>query len=273
MDFIIEEKELDLSIMESCNLIEESVSKFLICVAENSQNEFIMEASLESFKQKTLQIIEKILEALKKFFKDVKIQIEVQIQKVQLNKKLEELKDLMAKKRSKVVNKKIKYFDVKKYKQYYSDFINRYTSELIRGLNKDFKSVEEYEKWQTDMLNKLADFNYKLSDEEQWKLSVTINSAVKLTEEEVKNRDKNLKMVEDEGSESIKGLQRYYKKIDTEKSFVNYNNKKIHIFRLQNSFIGLICSKIMQCIKTIIRFITKHTFACVTTLIVFLIAS
>lgn len=273
MDFLIEEKELDLSMMESCNLMEESISNFLIYAAENSYDEFVMEASLDSFKQKALYIIENILEALKKFFKDVKIQIEVQVQKIQLNKKLDELKDLMAKKRAKVVNKNISYFDIKKYKQYYTEFINRYTSELIKGLNKDFKSVEEYEKWQTQMLNRLADFNYKLSDEEQWKLSVTINSAVKLSEEEVKNRDKNLKMVEEQGSESIKGLQRYYKKIDTQNSFVNYKDKRFHIFKLQNSFIGLVCSKIMQCIKTIVHFITKHTFACITTLLVILIAA
>ena len=194
------------------------------------------------------------------------------MEQVKLNKKLDELKNILAVKRAKIMGKKIKYFDIKKYKSFYTDFINRYTAELKKGLNKEFKSVEEYEKWKIDMLNKLADFQFKLSDTEQWKLSVAINSAVGLTEEEAKNREKNLKMVEEHGSGAIKGLENYYKRLDNEHSFVNYNKKSLHIFKLQNSFIGLVCSKIAQCIKTIAKIITKHPFTCITALLVCLIA-
>ena len=180
---------------------------------------------------------------------------------------------IMAKKKAKVMGTKFSYMDINKYKAFYTDFINRYTSELIHGMNKDFTSVDEYENWKVGMLNRLEDFNFKLSDEEQWKLSISINSAVELTEKEAQNREKDLKMVEEKGSAAIKNIEKYYKKIDVERSFVNYSKRNLKIFQLQNSTIGIICSKLMQCIKTVARFISKHALLCVTALLVVLIAT
>lgn len=79
-------------------------------------------------------------------------------------------------------------------------------------------------------------------------------------------------MVEDSGSSAIRNLERYYKKIDTENSFVNYNGTKLKIFSLQNSFIGVICGKIADCIRKVAKFIMKHTFGCIVALIAALIA-
>ena len=272
MDFLIEEKGIDLAVLQFENALESSSDVFYFTAIDNFYNNSIMESSLEDLKDKAITGIKKILEALKEFFKQIKIKFEVKIQQIQLNKKLEELKDIMAKKRSKALNKNINYFDIKRYKEYYKDFINRYTSELIKGLNKEFKTVEEYERWRVDMLNKLADFNYKLSDEEQWKLSVTINSAVELTSKEAENREKNLKMVEEEGSTSIKTLEKYYRKINIENSFVNYNKQNLKIFSLQNSFIGNICTKLTQAIQKVAKFICKHIIASIGILLAFLIA-
>lgn len=273
MDFMIEECALEVSILESADTLCTLADNICLYVSESDKDDQIkVVSSFEVFKLKALEIIGKVIEALAKFFKEVKIRVDAHVQQIKLNKKLEELKDIMAKKKAKALHSKYSYFDIKKYKDYYSDFINRYTMELKKGLNKDFKSIEEYERWRVSLENKLADFNFKLSDEEQWKLSVSVNSAVELSEKEAINRQKNLDMVEKEGSKAIKNLESYYKTLTTEKSFVNYNNKKLHIFKLQNSFIGYVCSKLAQCIKTVVRFITKHTFLCVTALIVLLVA-
>lgn len=272
MDFLLEESVFDLEILKSQDLFESSSDICFISMLEACDDDIFMEKSLEEFKAKAMQVFQKILDALKKFFKEIRMQIHIKAQQLQLNKKLTELKDLMAKKRSKAVNKYMNYFDIKKYKEYYTKFINRYTSELIKGMNKDFKSIDEYERWRTDMLNKLADFNYSLSDEEQWKLSVSINSAVKLTDEEAQNRDKSLRMVEEEGSSAIKNLEKYYKTISVEKSFVNYNGTQLKIFSLQNSFIGIVCGKLMESIKKVAKFISKHIFASIALLIALLIA-
>lgn len=275
MNELLYEKALDLDIQKFANNLSNESHLFLINLYESSRTndyEGFMESSWEDFKEKAIIVIEKALDAIKKFFKDAKIAFDTKVQQFQLNKKMAELKDIMAKKKTKALNGKINYFDMKKYKAYYTDFINRYTAELKKGLNRDFKTVEEYETWRTDMLNKLSDFNFKLSDEEQWKLSVTINSAINLTDDEIKNRERNLKMVEESGSFAIKGLEKYYKTINPEKSFVNYNGVKLKIFSLQNSFIGMVCSKITQAIKTIVKFITKHLFVCITALLIALIA-
>ena len=74
-------------------------------------------------------------------------------------------------------------------------FINTYVAELKRGLNKDFKSVEEFEKWKNKMTNDLCEFNYTLTDKERWTLSSAVNDAVQLTEEEIKNKNQSLKQI------------------------------------------------------------------------------
>ena len=267
------EKEFDLSMMESVNMMLSSGNEFELLALEHTNDTCFLEASFEDFKDKVLGVLKKILDALIKFFQEIRKNIDIKVQQFQLNKKLAELKDIMAKKKAKALHTSFNYFDIRKYKAFYTDFINRYTKELIDGLNKDFKSVEEYEKWKVSMLNKLEDFNFKLSDEEQWKLSISINSAIELTEKEAKNREKNLKMVEEEGSGAIKSIEKYYKGLDVERSFVNYSEKRLKIFNLQNSLIGRICSKLMQCIKTVAKFVSKHAFACVTALLVILIAT
>lgn len=276
MDFLIEEKSFDIATMKFSHDMETASAVFYIKSMESAgllDNDSYMEATWENIKKTASEIFQRFYEAVKKFFKEIKIKIDTAIQQQKVNKKLEELKDILAKKKSRILNKKYNYFDIKKYKMFYTDFINRYIAELKSGLNKNFKTVKEYENWKESMLNKLSDFNYKLSDEEQWKLSISINSAVQLTEEEVKNRDKNLKMVEESGTQAVKNLEKYYKKIDTEKSVVNFEKNQIKVFSMHNSFIGLVCSKIAQLMKTVANIITKHTFACITALIVILIAA
>lgn len=276
MDFLIEEKSFDIATMKFSHDMETASAVFYIKSMESAgllDNDSYMEATWENIKKTASEIFQRFYEAVKKFFKEIKIKIDTAIQQQKVNKKLEELKDILAKKKSRILNKKYNYFDIKKYKMFYTDFINRYIAELKSGLNKNFKTVEEYENWKESMLNKLSDFNYKLSDEEQWKLSISINSAVQLTEEEVKNRDRNLKMVEESGTQAVKNLEKYYKKIDTEKSVVNFEKNQVKVFSMHNSFIGLVCSKIAQLMKTVANIITKHTFACITALIVILIAA
>lgn len=272
MDFLVEEKALALASLQFENALEYNSDLCYFTALENSNNIAIMESSLDNLKEKALAAISKILVAIKNFFDKAKMYLEIKVQQTQLNKKLTELKDIMAKKKSKALNKKVNYFDVKKYKTYYTEFINRYTSELIKGLNRDFKTVDEYETWKEAMLNRLSDFNYKLSDEEQWRLSVTINSAVELSTKEAENRQKNLKMVEEEGSESIKSIEKYYKRIDVEKSFVNFDDNNLKIFRLKNSFIGTVCTKLAQALQKVIKFICKHVILSIGILLAIVIA-
>lgn len=190
MDLSFEESVFNLEIMKAQDILQSESDICCFSLMEAVGDEYVMEKSFKEFMDKASEVFQKVLEAIAKFFKEIRVQIQIKCQQMQLNKKLDELKDLMAKKRSKAVNKKVDYFDVKKYKAYYTDFINRYTAELIKGMSKEFNSVEEYEKWRVSMLNKLSDFNYTLSDEEQWRLSVTINSAVQLSTEEAHNREK-----------------------------------------------------------------------------------
>ena len=270
------ENAFDKAISESVDNIDYLVHSYMLEFGRKKEEIFEIDIpETKSFKEKMLKVFKDILDAIKKFVDGAILQIRIQAQKIKLNSKLKELKDMMAKKRSRAVNKRYNLFDIVRYKKFYTDFMNRYTAELIKGLNKDFKSVNEYERWKNQMMDKLSDFNYKLTDEEMWKLSTSINTAVEVSVKEAENREKNLKMVQEQGSKAIKQLESYYRKIDIENSLINYeksNQVRKHIFKLKHSFIGLVCSKIAQFIKTIFRIVTKHTFACVTALIVVLIA-
>jgi hypothetical protein len=273
MDFLIEEKTLDINLLECENSFCKAIDTAIIEFASHPDaNSLFYEMTLDDFKEKISGVIKKILESLKEFFQKIRVQLSIKVEQFKLNKKLEELKDLMAKKKAKILGTKYSYFDIQKYKAYYTDFINRYTAELKKGLNKNFKNVDEYERWRVSMLNKLSDFNFKLSDEEQWKLSITINGAVELTEKEAMNREKNLKMVEEDGTRALKDLERHYKQIDLEHSQVNISKDGFRIFKMQNSFLAMVCNKIAQAIKTVVRIITRHPFECITALIVLLIA-
>ena len=232
----------------------------------------ITESTWDSYKEKISEIIQKIIKAIKEFCLKVKIKVNTKIQQMQVNKKLEELKTILAKKRDKIMNKQFNYFDFRKYKKFYKDFINKYIAELKVGLNKDFKNAAEYEKWRESMMKKLSEFNFKLTDEEQWRLSTSINDAIKLTEEETKNREHNIDMIEKEGSDTLKDIEKYYKKIDIEGSHINFSRGSLSLLKSKNSLIGYVCSQIAKCIKTIVKFITKHLFACITGLIVLIIA-
>lgn len=277
MEFLYESGELDLHIMEFEHICESSIDIFTLDFEDAMQrvNPYVfVESSFDTLKDNITKAVNALIKMIKEFCHKIKLQFEIKAQQMELNKKLEEMKDLMAKKRSRITSKKVSYFDVKKYKEYYTDFINRYTAEIIKGMDKEFKTIKEYEKWRESMVNQLSDFNFKLSDEEQWQISTAINSAVELTEEQVKHRERNIDMVEKEGSKALKALESHYKKIDIESSYIKLKEptEAKKIFSAKNSFLTFVCGKIAQAVKTIANLITKHAFLCVTALIVVLIA-
>lgn len=270
MDFIIEEKSFDLSLAKSIAIYENASSILEISIAE-SDSDIMLEASFEEFKKKASNAIEKIIKTIKEFCKKVKVKIDTQIQKVKLNHKLSEIKNMLAMKKAKALGQKFNLFEIQKYKRYYRDFINKYTSEFKQGLNKKFNSVEEYMKWEKHMLNKLDEFNYKLTDEEQWRLSRSINSAIQLSTEEYENRERNLKMIEDAGCNAIDDISKNYKKIDIDNSHANYEAQDMRIAALKNSSIGKVCSKLSRAVKTVVSFVSKHVILSLLALLAILL--
>ena len=268
----IEEKALDISLLKLESCYKDEIDRFEISMLDSSVDESFMEFSLDDFKNKIIDLGKKVMEVLKKFIHEVSIKIDTKIQQMKLNKKFEELKDLLAKKRAKAMGSKITFVDVRKYKKYYKKFINTYISELKRGLNKNFKSVDEFEKWKNKMTNDLCEFNYTLSDDERWILSSAVSDAVKLTEEEIKNKNQSLKQIKDEPASIIDDISKTVVNTPGVRKTVTASKECSNIISGKRSIVGFVISKIGQCVKTLISFVTKHTFACITGLIVLLIA-
>lgn len=268
----IEEMTLDVSLLKLEHYYESEIEFLELSMLDPSIDELFMEFTFEDFKNKIIELGKKAMEALKKFLKEVSLKIDTKIQQMKINKKFDELKKLLAKKRAKVTESKFTFVDIRKYKKYYKKFMNTYIAELKKGLNKDFKSVEEFDKWKNKMTSELCEFNYTLTDQERWTLTSAVNDAVQLSEEELKNKNESLKKIKDDTSRVIDDISNTVINSSATKSVLDAKDKTMRLFSGKQSLVGFVISKICQGIKTLVSFVTKHTFACIAGLIVLLIA-
>ena len=232
---------------------------------------FDFKAAVNKVKDKICELLKKIKKAIKDFIASAKVAIETKIKQIQLNSKLKELKDMLAKKKAKAVSSKFNIVDIRKYKSYYRKYINEYSAELIKGLNKKFDSIEDFNNWQDLMKNKLAEFDFVLSDKEKWQLTTTVNAAVQLSEEEIATRNNTMKMIDGDGTKLIKELETFYGK-PANGSHLNYDTIDMEYFTSQHAFVGFICAKVQSITKKVINFCIKHPIAAVVSLLFILIA-
>lgn len=232
---------------------------------------FDFKAAVNKVKDKICELLKKIKKAIKDFIASAKVAIETKIKQIQLNSKLKELKDMLAKKKAKAVSSRFNIVDIRKYKSYYRKYINEYSAELIKGLNKKFDSIEDFNNWQDLMKNKLAEFDFILSDKEKWQLTTTVNAAVQLSEEEIATRNNTMKMIDGDETKLIKELETFYGK-PTNGSHLNYDTIDMEYFTSQHAFVGFICAKVQSITKKVINFCIKHPIAAVTSLLFILIA-
>ena len=266
------EKQSELDIAKASHQLQSYLDGFKFSIMEHTNDAFFFENSgvVHAIIEKMLEFLRKVLESIKQFFINIKIEFEAKIDAKKLNKQLSEMKDILAKKKAKALGQKIKYFDIQKYKKFYTEFIDRYTLELLKGLNQEFKSIEEYERWQSNMLQRLSDFNYKLSDDEQWKLSVAVNSAIELTEKEIQNREANAVLVQKYGSFTIKALEKRFQGIST--SNANYDEMKLTLLNMKNNLIATVSDKVTKAMRFVAHVIYKYPLESAGALAVLVIA-
>lgn len=261
MDILLQESKLDL--LKYDHMLESSLDSIFL---EFTEERYITE------KKGIISSIEKlvvnVLKALADFFKKLMDKVSTKVEQIKINHKLKELKDILAKKKSMFLNKEINYFDMYRYKKYYKSFINEYVKELKIGLNKDFKSLDDYEIWRNNMIDKLSDFKYKLSSDEEWKLITTINNAYELTKKESDNLNKNLNMIKEEGNMSIKTIEKVYLNGLDGKSMVNYDEGRILYANHKRSFISRIINMISSIIRKVANVIMKHPFVSLSALFI-----
>ena len=265
----IEEKTFNIELIKLENDYMNDLDVFNILIMESTIDDTVMEFSVDDVKKRILALGKKIIDMLKKFIHDVSIKIDIKIEQMRLNVKFKELKLMLAKKKAKSTKGTFTFIDVRRYKEYYKKFINAYVSEMKAGLNKDFKTVDEFEEWKKKMTDKLCEFSYTLTDKERWTITSAVDDAIRLTEDEVNNKNNSLKQLKDKTSSVINEISdTVLRSPDIQMA----SDKTARIFSGKQSLIGFVITKIGQCIKTIVSFITKHTFACITGLLVLLIA-
>ena len=166
--YLISSKKFDLDCEKAVAEFESANSQFLISYYEHCDDFDYMSVyteDAEDLREAFITAIQKILDALSDFTTNLIAEVSARIEAKKLNERLAEIKSVMAKDRSELLNHNISIFDMAKYKKFYTDFIDRYTAEIKKMSAREFKSFEEYEEWRDKMQNDLADFNYKLTDE------------------------------------------------------------------------------------------------------------
>lgn len=246
--------------------------KFVISVMENANDpdfHFLYEMNIEDIRSAFITAIQNILDALAEFARKVSVAMASAIQAKKLNEKLSEVKAIMAKNRSKFLDKKINIFDIYKFNKYYIEYINKYTKDIKDMASRKFNSIEDYEKWRDKMQEDLAEFNFKLTDEEQWKLSVSINKAIELSDDEVTNYKKNIALAHQYGEKTITDLKGSFKSEEKmSDSEVNPDTKAASLLRMSNNLVISFCNQIASIVRTVIRTIEKHPFATLALVIV-----
>lgn len=256
MDFFIEEKRLENRMLKvELQLVTEFyTSAFEIYEADASFMDVV-----KAIAEKAKIILAKAIRAIQDFIANAIMKVHIRVQQISVQTKLADIKNILAKKKSQLNHKKIDVIAIVRYKKYYSDFIKTYTKELITGLNKNFKSVEEYNKWKDATIAKLDEFSFMLSDEEKWRLTSTVSDAVHLSETEFNNRESIIKMIGEDGTGTIKTIEGYYQDAVHTSMFGDPKLSQA-IFKLKNSFIGSVCSKIASCVRKAVSFFVSHLF-------------
>ena len=267
----LEEKNFDIYMKKINNRVNINTSQFELTILESSRdNSVIMEAK-KTLKDKVSELLQKVLMAIAKFISDVKIQLTVKFNQMKLNKKFSELKNVMARTKSNRVNGYVDRLDVIKYKQHYRKFINSYISEVKTGLNKNFSSEEEFDRWKNKMQDKMSEFQYTLTDEERWKLSTVVDDAISITEKNLRSRNGDLDEIQKDGEKALKEIHKSLKGNDISKSVANYTEVDTKVHKKKQGFIGFVFTQIGTCIKTIVKFVSKHLFLTVTALLLFIV--
>lgn len=271
-----EDTKADLQFQIACEYAESKAyyanDKFMISVLEHANDpdfKVIYEMNLEEVRSAFITAIQNILDALAEFARKVMVAMSSAIQAKKLNDKLAEVKAIMAKNRAKFLDKKVDIIDMVKFNKYYSDFIKKYTKEVKDMASRKFDSIEEYENWRDKMQNELSEFNFKLTDEEQWKLTVSINKAIELSEDEVKNYKQNIQLAHTYGEKTIADLKGSFKSEEKmSDSEVNVESKAASLIRMSNNLVITCCNQIASIIRSVIRMIQKHPFATLALVVV-----
>lgn len=223
----LEEKNFDIYMKKINNRSIIESSNFEITILESQYDESVIMEAEKTFKDKMTSLLNKVLTAISKFIYQVKIEISTKIQQMKINKKFSELKDIMAKKRSNLINGHVDMLDTLKYKQYYKRFMNAYISEVKSGLSKDFSSSAEFDEWKIKMQNKLLEFQYTLTDNERWKLSTAVDNALMITDKNLKSRNSDLDEINRDGERALKEIHKSLKDNSSNKAIIDKKDIEI----------------------------------------------
>ena len=253
-----EERVLDMDMARIDNDFHTFLEFLSISSKESEVLGLLEESAFDTIKSKLKEFGRKTIEAIHRFIYNAILKVATKMEEYSINSKLKEIKSGLIEKRINGSDT-ITYMDIRKYKKSYTEFIHTYVKEIEAGMHKNFKSKADFKEWESDMMSKLDKFNSILSKEEKWKLSTAINKAVIASEENTgKIKDSFITINRD--SKNI--IEKLTNAISSDKC------EKDDCGTEKQSLLRFLMRKISQLVRTVVSFIFKHTFLCITAIIV-----
>lgn len=254
-----EEKMLDMDIAKINNDFHTFLEFLSISEKESRIIGVATESAFETVKAKLKEVGRKTIEAIHRFIYNAILKAATKMEEMSINSKLKAAKEKLLEKRQEKSNYSLTYMDIRKYKAAYSDFIKTYVKEFETGMHKNFKSKDDFKEWQNKMVSKFDEFNLTLSENEKWTLTDSINKVIKDSEENSHKLKDNFITINRDSTEIIQKLSKAISEDKGESDDYSADKQSLIVFLMR---------KISQLVRTVVSFIFKHTFLCITAIIV-----
>lgn len=215
------------------------------CCLESTEIEDMYTEAGETFLSKIKEFFTRIINAIKEFGKKVRLNIQTKMLQYQVNKKMAEIKKMIAKGVFRLdPNQKIGYIPSKLLMKDVTAFINTGVALCKNISSKDYKNYDEFVKECNEYGKKLDKIAESFTDAEKYILSVSTIEFVKLYDAEEKNFDKFIKYMQETTVNAEKDLQKEAEKCD--------DASKI-------GYITSVANKLANVNKKIVGFMHKHS--------------
>ena len=151
-------------------------------------NDIIIEEATK-FVNSVKEFFETLIENARKLIRDVSTKFMIDIESRSVNKRLKDMKRLLAEGKYVFTKEKVTSLSINEYLKAYTSYINAYVAEYKKLYSKEYDSIDEYED-----AYKLADerlenkrIELKIDKEDTYMIAIGAVDAIQLTEAELKN--------------------------------------------------------------------------------------
>ena len=195
------------SLFNACSNIQESADNL-----ESSNIKMYAQEGASDIITKIKEFFKTLIEKIKQFIKDIKTAVKSKFQQIQLQRKLTDIKKILAENRNnkEISHKKIYVFDAMRYNSMYNKYIAMISKEITNLNITKFKNLDELNNEIDKIHEHITSYAeiLGLSSSEKYQIEVGIMDAMKIAEQSVTIYDKEYSISGDNLIKSIINTER-----------------------------------------------------------------